>query len=57
MTITLMLWENPQITDGLTAHGVAWVFTNSHYGNWHPLTGISHMLDCQFYGLWPAGII
>src|SRR5213078_1047162 len=24
-------------------------------GNWHPLTWISHMMDCQFYGLNPAG--
>ncbi|PYJ43549.1 MAG: hypothetical protein DME86_02660, partial [Verrucomicrobia bacterium] len=24
-------------------------------GNWHPLTIISHMFDCQLYGLQPAG--
>jgi tetratricopeptide (TPR) repeat protein len=41
---------NPHISPGLTAAGVTWVFTHSHAGNWHPLTGLSHMLDCQFYG-------
>lgn len=45
--------ENPYISGGLTARGIAWVFTHSHEGNWHPLTGLTHMLDCQFYGLNP----
>lgn len=30
-------------------------FTSAHAGNWHPLTWISHMLDCDLYGLNPAG--
>src|SRR5205814_5720179 len=28
-----------------------WAFTHFHSGNWHPLTWLSHMLDCQLYGL------
>jgi len=40
---------------GLTLDGVAWAFTHVHASNWHPLTWISHMLDCQMYGLNPAG--
>ena len=51
----LYVVENPQVTRGLTARGIAWVFTHSHGGNWHPLTSVSHMLDCQFYGLKPEG--
>ncbi len=47
--------KNPQISQGLTLNGLRWVFTHSHVGNWHPLSGLSHMLDCQLYGLRPAG--
>src|SRR5204862_8312701 len=35
----------------LTSTGVLWAFTHSHAENWHPLTLISHMLDCQLFGL------
>jgi tetratricopeptide (TPR) repeat protein len=45
------VFENPQINTGLTSAGVLWAFTHSHVGNWHPLTSISHMLDCQLFGL------
>ena len=47
--------QNPQIARGLTAQGFVGAFTHGHAGNWHPLTSISHMLDCQFYGLWAPG--
>ncbi len=47
--------ENPQVKAGLTGAGIVWAFTKSHSSNWHPLTWISHMLDCQLYGLKPAG--
>jgi tetratricopeptide (TPR) repeat protein len=49
------VYENPQIQDGITAHNVAWAFTTMHAHNWHPLTWISHMVDCQLYGLWAGG--
>jgi tetratricopeptide (TPR) repeat protein len=51
----LYVSENPHISRGLTASGIAWVFTHSHVGNWHPLTGLSHMVDCQIYGLQAGG--
>ncbi|MBC8207473.1 MAG: tetratricopeptide repeat protein [Kiritimatiellaeota bacterium] len=47
--------ENPMISGGLTWQGLRWSLTNSHGGNWHPLTSLSHMLDCQLYGLNPTG--
>ncbi len=47
--------ENRQVKAGLTREGIAWAFTTTHYGNWHPLTWISHMLDCQLYDLEPGG--
>lgn len=43
--------RNPQVNRGLTSEGVAWAFTHFHSGNWHPLTWLSHMLDCQLFGL------
>jgi protein O-mannosyl-transferase len=42
---------NPTVTAGLTGKGVAWAFTSGHAGNWHPLTWISHMLDCSLFGV------
>ena len=42
--------ENPMVNRGLTGAGLAWAFTTFHAANWHPLTWISHMIDCQFFG-------
>ncbi|MBW2491193.1 MAG: tetratricopeptide repeat protein [Deltaproteobacteria bacterium] len=47
--------ENSQIRKGLTVKGIAWAFTSFYSANWHPLTWISHMLDCELYGLNPMG--
>ena len=51
----LYVYENPQVARGLTAQGIAWAFTSKHASNWHPLTWLSHMLDCQLFGLAPWG--
>jgi tetratricopeptide (TPR) repeat protein len=45
------VYENTEITSGLSIGGIAWAFSHIHSMNWHPLTTISHMLDCQLYGL------
>jgi tetratricopeptide (TPR) repeat protein len=45
------VYENTKITGGLNINGIAWAFSHIHSMNWHPLTTISHMLDCQLYGL------
>jgi tetratricopeptide (TPR) repeat protein len=47
--------ENPKVTNGLTLDGIQWALTHVHAFNWHPLTTISHMLDCQLFGLQPWG--
>jgi tetratricopeptide (TPR) repeat protein len=47
--------SNANVSSGLTWRGVVWAFRNFHSSNWHPLTWISHMVDCQLYGLKPAG--
>ena len=49
------VYENTNITSGVNTAGVAWAFTHIHAENWHPLTTISHMLDCQLYGLKAGG--
>ena len=47
--------ENRHVQNGLTWEGTIWAFTTTHASNWHPLTWLSHMLDCQIYGLNPGG--
>jgi tetratricopeptide (TPR) repeat protein len=49
------VYQNPIVQKGLTLRGIVWAFTHVCAFNWHPLTGISHMLDCQLYGLNPGG--
>jgi protein O-mannosyl-transferase len=49
--------ENQHVSPGLTWKGIGWAFGQIHGERtyWHPLTWISHMLDCQVFGLKPAG--
>ena len=47
--------ENRQVRAGLTVQGIRWAFTSKVHGHWHPLTWLSHMTDCQLFGLNPAG--
>ncbi len=49
------VYKNPAVTGGLSLKGVEWAFTHSVLFNWHPLTVMSHMLDCQLYGLNAGG--
>ncbi|MHC4213544.1 MAG: tetratricopeptide repeat protein, partial [Planctomycetota bacterium] len=46
--------ENQHVVNGVTGYGIIWAFTTGHAGNWHPLTWISHMLDCELFGTEPA---
>ena len=49
------VYANPAITSGLTIHGITHAFTGRQSANWHPLTTLSHMLDCQLWGLRASG--
>jgi tetratricopeptide (TPR) repeat protein len=49
------VYENAKVAAGLSVEGIYWAFTHTVSGHWHPLTIISHMFDCQLYGLKPAG--
>ena len=42
---------NPMVRAGLNSTSAAWAFTTNRDGNWFPLTWLSHMLDCQLFGL------
>jgi len=43
--------QNIHVSTGLNRGNVAWAFTTFQEGNWHPLTWLSHMVDCQLFGL------
>src|SRR5579864_6114991 len=56
----LKLWDddayvtdNPHVRTGLTLGNMRWAFTSFEQSNWHPVTWLSHMLDCQLFGLNP----
>jgi tetratricopeptide (TPR) repeat protein len=46
---------NSRVRAGLSWEGVQWAFTTMSESNWHPLTWLSHMIDCQVFGLWAGG--
>jgi Flp pilus assembly protein TadD len=47
--------NNPHLRQGLTADTIAWALTATEQANWHPLTWMSHALDCSLFRLNPAG--
>ncbi len=42
--------NNPHVKNGLSPSNIIWAFTSIHSHNWHPLTSLSHMLDCHLFG-------
>jgi Flp pilus assembly protein TadD len=57
------VFQNDHVKAGLTWETLTWAMTATDYSNWHPLTWISHALDCQLFGLnagahhWTSAII
>ena len=47
------VFKNVHVVSGLNWNGFRWAFNPATRvaSNWHPLTMLSHMLDCQVYGL------
>jgi hypothetical protein len=45
--------DNPHVRAGLTVEGFKWAWTSEVTGDWHPITMLSLMLDCQLFGLKP----
>jgi tetratricopeptide (TPR) repeat protein len=52
---TLYVTQNSKVQAGLTWDTVHWAFTSYHVGTWHPVTWMSHALDCQLFDVDPAG--
>jgi protein O-mannosyl-transferase len=48
--------DNQHVRHGLTSAGIAWAFSAFYSANWHPLTWLSLMLDCQLFGLDPRAM-
>lgn len=51
----LYVYKCLPVQQGLTWHGLIWAFQSVEGGNWNPLVWLSHMADCQLYGLKPGG--
>jgi protein O-mannosyl-transferase len=49
------VYGNSLVTAGLSLHGLSQAFVDTQTNNWHPLTIISHMIDCQLYDLKAGG--
>ena len=47
--------DNAHVISGVTWESLKWACLNPVSANWHPLTILSHMLDCQIFGLKPWG--
>ena len=46
-----LVYENPTVVQGLTLENLRWAFATMPEGTWQPLSWLSHMLDCQLFGL------
>jgi len=47
--------DNPHVRAGLTWNTAKWAFRTSETSDWHPITWLSHALDCQLFGVDPSG--
>lgn len=45
------VYENDVVKNGISLQGIKLAFTTVHLSNWHPITWLSHMFDCQLFGL------
>jgi len=48
---SVFVTDNPRVTAGLTFEGLRWAIADGPFGEWYPLAMLSHMLDCQLFGL------
>src|SRR5665213_4445569 len=47
--------SNLHVKTGFTLENIRWAFCGLDAANWNPVTTMSHMLDCQIFGLKPWG--
>lgn len=48
------VFGNYNVKKGLTSESIKWAFFTFEAANWHPVTWLSHMFDCQIYGINPG---
>ena len=46
--------DNPHVNAGFTKDGLVWAWTSVHQATWHPLASLSHIGDCQLFGVQPG---
>jgi tetratricopeptide (TPR) repeat protein len=51
---TIYVTENEHVKTGFNWDNIKWAFAAGTVAYWHPLTWLSHTLDCQLYGLRPG---
>lgn len=49
------VYENPNVTQGLTVRSIVWALVGRHVAHWHPVASLSHLLDVSLFGLKPGG--
>ncbi|HEY3973258.1 MAG TPA: tetratricopeptide repeat protein [Candidatus Sulfotelmatobacter sp.] len=49
------VFDNAHVKEGVTWDTLTWSLTATEEANWHPLTWMSHALDCQLFGLNAGG--
>jgi protein O-mannosyl-transferase len=51
----IYLTDNTHVSNGLSLENARWAFGTDYAANWHPVTWLSHMLDCRMFGFNPWG--
>ncbi len=47
----IYITNNTHVQSGLTLANIKWAAATDYASNWHPITWLSHMLDCQLFQL------
>ncbi|HPX19542.1 MAG TPA: tetratricopeptide repeat protein [Deltaproteobacteria bacterium] len=47
----LYVTDNSPVQGGISVEGVSWAFGFTDRTYWHPLSWLSHMMDCELFGL------
>lgn len=49
------VYGNRHVSGPISIRSITWAFTAVHSFNWHPITWISHMIDCRIFGIASPG--
>jgi tetratricopeptide (TPR) repeat protein len=47
----VLVTQNAAVQSGISWRGIQWALATPILGIWHPLTTLSHMLDCELFGM------